>query len=56
MFDHKDTFDIAEKAAEGAQKKSNTWSKVSFTHSGSEITTWMGHSFKTKSKAQNPEQ
>ena len=28
---------------------------VSFIHNGSEITTWMGHSFKT-TKAQHPEQ
>ena len=31
------------------RKKSNNWPMVSFIHNGSEITTWMGHSFKTKS-------
>ena len=31
------------------RKKSNNWSMVSFIHNGSEIATWMGHSFKTKS-------
>ena len=31
------------------RKRTNNWSIVSFIHSGSEITTWMGYSFKTKS-------
>ena len=31
------------------RKKSNNWPMVSFIHNGSEITTWMRHSFKTKS-------
>ena len=31
------------------RKKSNNWSMVCFIHNGSEITNWMGHSFKTKS-------
>ena len=31
------------------RKKSNNWPIVSFIHNGSEITIWMGHSFKTKS-------
>ena len=31
------------------RKKSNNWPMVSFIHNGSEITTSMGHSFKTKS-------
>ena len=44
-----DTPDVAKKAAEVVQKKSNNWSMVSFIHKGSEITTWMGLSFKTKS-------
>ena len=40
---------MAKKAAEFAQKKdSNNWPMVGFIHNGSEITTWMGHSFKTK--------
>ena len=30
-------------------KKSNNWPMVSFIHNGSGITTWMAHSFKTKS-------
>ena len=49
MFDYKDTSDVAKKAAEAAQKKSNNWPMVSFIHNGSEITTWMGQSIKTKS-------
>ena len=50
MVGYKDTSDVAKKAAEVAQKKkSNNWPMVSFIHNGSEITTWMGHSFKTKS-------
>ena len=50
MVGYKDTSDVAEKAAEVAQKKkSNNCSMVSCVHSESEITTWMGHSFKTKS-------
>ena len=43
----------AKKAAEVEQKKSNNWPMVSFIHNGSEITTWMGHSFKTKNKIQS---
>ena len=43
------TSDVAKKAAEVAQKMSNNWSMVSFIHNGSEIKSWMGHSFKTKS-------
>ena len=49
MVGYKDIFDVAKKADEVAQKKSNNWSMVSFIHNGSEITTCMGHSFKTKS-------
>ena len=33
------------------RKKSNNWPMVSFTHNGSEITTWMRYNFKTKSKS-----
>ena len=29
---------------------------VSFIHNGSEITTWVGYSFKTKKKEKNPKQ
>ena len=49
MDGYKDTSDVAQKAAEVAQKKSNNWPVVSFIHNGSEIITWMGHKFKTKS-------
>ena len=35
------------------RKKSNSWSIVSFIHNGSEITTQMGHSFKTKTTTCN---
>ena len=31
------------------RKRSNNWSMVTFIHNESEITTWMGYSFKTKS-------
>ena len=31
------------------RKKSNNWPMVSFIDNGSEITTWTGHSFRTKS-------
>ena len=54
MVGYKDTFDVAKKAAEAAQKKNNNWPMVNFIHNGSEIITWMGYSFKiknTKSKA-----
>ena len=54
MVGYKDAPDAAKKAAEVVQKKSNNWPIVSFIHNGSEITTWMGHSFfktkRTKSK------
>ena len=39
MVGYKDTSDIAKKATEVAQKKSNKWSIVSFIDNGSEITT-----------------
>ena len=32
------------------RKKNNNCAMVNFIHNGSEITTWMGYSFKTKSK------
>ena len=47
MFCYRDTSDVAKKAAEVAQ--SNDWPMVSFICNGSEITTWMGYSCKTKS-------
>ena len=31
------------------RKRNNNWPMVSFIHNGSEITTWMGYSFKTES-------
>ena len=49
MVGYKDTPKVAKKAADVAQKNSNNWPMVSFIHNGNEITTWMGHSFKTKS-------
>ena len=33
------------------RRKSNNWSMVRFIHNESEITTWMGYNFKTKSKS-----
>ena len=33
------------------RKNINYWSMVSFVHNGSDITTWMGYNFKTKSKS-----
>ena len=53
MVVYKDTSNIARKTAEIVQKKSNNWPMVSFIYNGSEVTTWMGHSFKRKT--QNPE-
>ena len=49
MVAYKDTSDVAKKAAEAEQKKSNNQPMVSFIHDGSKITTLMEHSFKTKS-------
>ena len=49
MVGYKDTSDVAKKSTKVAQKKGNNWPMVIFIHNGSEITTWMGHSFKTKS-------
>ena len=48
MVGYRNTSDVAKKAAEISQKKSNNWPMVSVIHNGSEIKTWMGHSFKTK--------
>ena len=48
MVGYKDTSDVAKKAAEVAQKKSNNWLMVIFIYNGNEII-MMGHSFKTKS-------
>ena len=49
MVGYKNTSDVAEKAAKVAQKKSNNWPMVIFIHNGSEVITWVGHNFKTKS-------
>ena len=38
------------------RKKGNNWTMMTFIHNGSEITTWMGYSFKTKSIKAKPEQ
>ena len=48
MVGYKDARDVAKKNVEVTQKMSNKWPVVSFIHNGSEITTWTGHSFKTK--------
>ena len=45
MVGYKDTSDVAKKAAEVTQKKSNNWPMVSFIHNGSKIITWVGHNF-----------
>ena len=50
MVGYKDSSDVAKKAVEVAQKRSHNWPMVSFIHNGSEITTWTGHSFKTKAQ------
>ena len=39
MVGYKGTSDVAKKAAEVAQKKSNNWSMVSFIHNGNDIIT-----------------
>ena len=38
MVDYRDTSDVAKKAAEVAQKKTNNWLAVSFVYNGNEIT------------------
>ena len=48
MFGYRNTSDVAKKTAEVAQKISSNWPMVSFILNGSEITTWMEHSFNTK--------
>ena len=50
MVGYKDTPDIAKKLLKLHRKKGNNWRMVTFIHNGSEITTWMGHGFKTKQK------
>ena len=53
MDGYKNTTDVAKKLLKLQRKNSSNWSIVSFIHNGIEITTWMGHSFKTKNKIQN---
>ena len=43
MVGYRNTSEVAKKAAEVSQKKRNNSPMVSFTHNGSEMTTWMGH-------------
>ena len=49
MAGYKDTFNVAKKLLKLHRKKSNEWPTVSFIHNRSNITTWIVHSFKTKS-------
>ena len=54
MVGYRNTSDVAKKAAEAAQKMSSRAHGEFYIHNGSEITTWMGHSFNiknTKSRA-----
>ena len=55
MVGYRDTSDMAKKALVAQKKEQYNWPMVSFIHNGSELTTWKGHSFKTKS-TKNPEQ
>ena len=48
MVGYRNTSDIAEKAAEVAQKMSSRTHGDFYIHNGSEITTCKGHSFNTK--------
>ena len=48
MVGYRNTSDVAKKAAEVAQKMSSRAHGEFYIHNGSEITTWMGHSFNTK--------
>ena len=49
MVGYRNNSDVAKKAAEVAQKKEEQLAHGEFCiHKGSEITTWMGHSFNTK--------
>ena len=54
MVGYRYTSDVAKKAADVAQKMSSRAHGDFDIHNGSEITTWMGHSFNTK--RQNPDQ
>ena len=48
MVGYRNTSDVAKKAAEVAQKMSSRPHGDFYIHNGSEITTWMEHSFNTK--------
>ena len=50
MVGYRNTSDLAKKATEVAQKMSSRAHGEFYIHNGSEITTWMGHRFKTKNK------
>ena len=52
MVGYRNTSDVAKKAAEVAQKMNSRAHGEFYIHNGSEITTWMGHSFSTKNKIQ----
>ena len=54
MVGYRYTSDVAKKAADVAQKMSSRAYGDFDIHNGSEIATWMGHSFNTK--RQNPDQ
>ena len=55
MVGYRKTSDIAKKAAEVAQKKEQKLAHGWFyIHNGGEITTGMGHSFKTKNTKSCP--
>ena len=48
MVGYRNTSDVAKKAAEVAQKMNSSAHGEFYIHNGSEITTWMEHSFNTK--------
>ena len=48
MVGYKDTYEV-KNLLKLNRKKTTDWPMVSFIHNGSEITTWMGRRFKTKS-------
>ena len=49
LVTYQDIYDIAKKLPELHRKRNNDWPMVSFINNRSEITAWMGYSFKTKS-------
>ena len=48
MVGYRNTSNVAKKAAKIAEKMSSRAHGDFYIHNGSEITTWMGHSFNTK--------